>query len=684
MATKRHEETQKEDQIGSQGFRSVFLSDFLFVSLRAALWPFLFILFTASLAAAEPNVRSVSLRGLQVGGTTTLTIDGDDLGTAPKLLLPFPAKQVIKGKSTDKQATFEVTLGSDVPPGYAHLRVATNGGVSLPVIVAVDALPQRPFASKAGESTAAFSGSVPSSSATVETIVKGKAGQKLQVEIESQRLGSKLRPVLHLYDPNRSQLAWAWPSPATFGDCRLEATLPADGDYTVTIHDVEYAAPAGSFFRLKLGEWDSVDFTFPPAISCGKSSVELLCPGKSLKVPLPNLTQEQLYIVPWPKSGTWSGARPWVSVSNRAEYAELGNKPGEPEKIPLEGAAVSGKLSTPFEVDLYRFPAKPGTKLKIEAFAERIGSPVDVALVIRNDAGAVLARSEDGTDTLDPAFEYTVPAKSDGVIVGVVDAAGRGGPRGVYRLSVEPVEKAADFALTTTVQRLTLSAGGRALLPVLVERRGYTGEIELAAEGLPAGVKLENNVIPAGADGTLVSILHSGSAGEAAITNWLGKSKDGVTRPVKFKDHPLDRLQPWLAGEITIAPVAPAKDAFAIDWNKFPEKATLDPGGKLSLPVKLTRPASASLVRLTLLTSQGPRAGANAQQQLLRSEPPAGVELAAKATEGVLPVTVPPQLAEPSYDVAVRAELLAADKRTVLATAFTSPKRLNVTVPKKK
>src|SRR5436309_8590058 len=88
-------------------------------------------------AAAEPTVRTVTVRGLQVGGTTTLTLDGDDLGKSPRLLLPFPAKQTLKPGSTEKQATFEVTVGEDVVPGYYHLRAVTDGGVSPPVIVGV-------------------------------------------------------------------------------------------------------------------------------------------------------------------------------------------------------------------------------------------------------------------------------------------------------------------------------------------------------------------------------------------------------------------------------------------------------------------------------------------------------------------------------------------------------------------
>ena len=89
--------------------RSVILSSpslpFCLLCVSVPLW------FNSHSFAAEPVARSVNVRGLQVGGTTTLVIDGDEFGKEPRLLLPFPAQQQLKKGSTDKQATFDVTLG---------------------------------------------------------------------------------------------------------------------------------------------------------------------------------------------------------------------------------------------------------------------------------------------------------------------------------------------------------------------------------------------------------------------------------------------------------------------------------------------------------------------------------------------------------------------------------------------
>jgi len=81
---------------------------------------------------------------------------------------------------------------------------------------------------------------------------------------------------------------------------------------------------------------------------------------------------------------------------------------------------------------------------------------------------------------------------------------------------------------------------------------------------------------------------------------------------------------------------------------------------------------------LTLLTSQLRPIlnGVTDPAQSLRLEKP--VELPATATDGELSVLVPPLLPAPVYDVSVVAELLAADKKTVLAVAYAPVRRMTV------
>jgi hypothetical protein len=629
-----------------------------------------FSLAASSLCAAEPVIRNLDVRGLRVGGTTTLAIDGDDLGKAPRLLLPFAANQTLKPGGTDKRAVFDVTLADDVTPGYHHLRIVTDGGVSAPVVICTDRLPQEALAAAVKEVPVALHGAV-AGGATVATTFQGRAKQRVMIEVEAQRLGSKLKPVLHLYNSKKLQIAWAWGGPALHGDARLEAVLPEDGAYTVTLHDVEYAAVAPGFFRLRIGDWAFVDQVFPPVLARDQAAaVELLGMAAPRRLDVAPAHSADAVPLAWPRDGAWSGPRPFVTYSTHPEFVQQANK-GELQQLPQGPVGVSGRLLTPNAEDRYRVAVAPGTKLRIEVFAERIGSPIDAALVVRNDKGDALARAEDAPGTLDPVLEYTVPDKVTSIVVGVVDAQGRGGPRGVYRLVIEPQTPAAGkggFQLSTLAQRASLPAGGRVVVPILVERQGYQGKIDLTAN-LPPGVKLDGAVIPEGADGTLVTLQRDEAPFDAIIAQWRGRGSDGAEQAVVLKGHPLQKLQPWMATEFALAPSDAKTTDLFVDWRNLPDDAGLVPGRKFTLPIKAARANEKTTVKLTLLTSQVTPILNNQPDpnRALRQEK--AVEMPVKATDGEVVVLVPGDLSAPVYAVTVQAELLAADKK-VLATAY--------------
>ena len=62
------------------------------------------------------------------------------------------------------------------------------------------------------------------------------------------------------------------------------------------------------------------------------------------------------------------------------------------------------------------------------------------------------------------------------------------------------------------------------------------------------------------------------------IVTWRGKAEDGEARTVQVKGHPLERLQPWLASEVAVAPTKDRGD-FRIDWNNLAPGAGLVPAG---------------------------------------------------------------------------------------------------------
>jgi hypothetical protein len=462
------------------------------------------------------------------------------------------------------------------------------------------------------------------------------------------------------------------------GDARLEAVLPEDGEYAVTLHDAEYAAATPGHYRLKVGDWSYVDQVFPPVIAKGqRGSVELAGSATAPRVDFPTTAASGPMLLAWPKAGLWSGQRPFVTVSDHAELIELSEGP-QPQPIDGMPVGISGRLGKPFEEDQYRIAVKTGMKLRFEVFAERIGSPIDVALVLRGEKGEVLVRAEDGPKTLDPVLDYVVPDKVTSLTVGVVDAQGHGGPRGIYRLVISmPAASESGFTLSTNLARLPVPAKGRVVVPIHVEHRGRVGVITVSAADLPAGVELDGKTIPEDAEGTLLTVeRRAGDAGITMITRWTGKSATGDERTVFVKGHPLERLQPWLATEIPLIAVTDPSE-FELDWKKAPAELVL--GEKLSLPVKWTTPGKAAFVKLSLLASQTPLVAGAEVAKTLRLEQMG--EVPTKSSEGQPVMIVPAALAGEVYDVTIVAEALAADKKTVQTTAYAPVRRLPVARP---
>ena len=80
--------------------------------------------------SAEPEIRSIDIRGLAIGSQTILTIDGVNLSSESRLFLPFEAIQELKSGATATRVVFNVTLPGDVVPGVYNLRIVTADGVS--------------------------------------------------------------------------------------------------------------------------------------------------------------------------------------------------------------------------------------------------------------------------------------------------------------------------------------------------------------------------------------------------------------------------------------------------------------------------------------------------------------------------------------------------------------------------
>ena len=647
-------------------------------------------------APALPEVASTSLFGLQSGQTTTLVIRGANLLPDPVVLLPFPLeKQVLRPSASPGQIEVELTLAPSVSAGTYALRVQTPHGVSGAVPIAVDALPQSPIAAVGDNPLAlpaAVSGTL-SGQDRVRIPFTGQAGQRIVADLECRRLGAEMLPVLELKNAQGTPLSIEWGHRQYAGDARIEVRLPADGLYAIELHDLSYKAPGRNPFRLKLGDLKLVDRVLPPVATAGtRRDVRLLGPGldpaAAATIDLQQAFPGTQQILPLADPAI-IGPVPGVTASEGTEVVE------EPQSAPALQTidarfptaphiplGISGQIAQPGEIDTYLLQVKPGMTLSLLAETQPFDSPlVPQISVHKQPEGTLLAISEDK-----PNLNYAVPANTNEVRVALRDLNGEGGAGYIYRLRVLPAGQP-DFSLAVDAARLPLARDGSTVVRVDVARQGYAGPIQLQVAGAPE-IALSPQQIPAGVTKAFVTLSSTSTdASPAAILRdmqILGES-EGVTPPLRrAAQSPVDDRLAMVAGYRTdLAAVLTAPTGVSLELGTLP--AAIFKGTEIGIPVSASAPAqggASRALRLTLVTTEtprpaGPRAPAKGDLPMVRSVPEQVLNLSDKT--GLLQVAIPGDVAEPSIDCVVRAELVSnpfSDK--VLGTVYSSPFRLPV------
>ena len=652
-------------------------------------------------AFAAPTISNVSLRGLTIGQSTTLVIDGSDLLPDPKLILPVPiASQTVKPNATANRVEIEVTVDGSASPGIYSLRLASGKGISPAIAVGLDKLSQQVFGPQVNSLPVALHGGL-AGPQVLKTTFQGTKGQTVVIDCEAQRLGSNLTPIVRLYNDRGTQLAWSPPQTVLGGDARCELVLPADGTYTIELHDRLYRAGMPAYFRLKIGALKYADMAYPLGVTAGvKAGLKFL--GTNLDsgadIDATGVVAPGERSAPLPPSDGLTGGAPKVIVS---DFPELVETPvaGQLQSLPKAPVGISGVVGVAGEEDKYLLEVQPGQNLRFDVLAHRAGSPLDGVLSIRKEDGGQLAANDDRPNSKDPLQDFKVPDGVTKVQIAVSDMQKRGGAEYVYRVEVTDLGRP-DFELSVDQGAVNLPAGATQVVPVEIERRAYNGAIELAVEGLPAGAKLENNVVPPGATIALLSITAPAGAPLAGVGRIVGKALESpvpVVRAVRTEDAVGGKYQPQLLDEIGLAIAEPAP--IGIVWQPTSDDA-LPLAGKLPAKINITRAEGVTgNVRVRLVSSQPmPQKKAEQPQQPRRrrgrqrpvqtvDDPDRALRLegmpafGADQADPTVNILVPGDLAKQEWDVAIVAELLSADNKNVLATVATPVRRLAAIAP---
>ena len=651
---------------------------------------------------AAPTVSNISVRGLTIGQNTTVVIDGADLLPDPQLVLPVKiGAQTVKPNATANHVEIDVTLDASAAPGIYLLRVASGKGISSPLAVGVDKLPQVAFAPQIPSLPVAMHGSL-AGPQVLKTTFTGAKGANIVIDCEAQRLGSNLKPVVRLYNERGTQLAWSAPKNGLGGDARCVLALPADGTYSIEVHDQLYRAGMPAFFRLKVGSLQFADIAFPLAVSPA-SKTPLKYVGTNLSAGAELDASASAYpgerSASLPAADQFTGAAPRILVSDHPEHVETSPAAGQLQGLGAAPLGVSGAIAVPGEEDKYLLDVTPGQNLKFSVTSHKVGTPMDGVLFIRNEQGAQLATNDDQPNSSDPGLDFAVPAGVTRLQIALADMQRRGGADYVYRIEVTDLARP-EFELSVDAASINIPAGATQVIPVEIERRNYGGGIELSLSGLPAEVKVEGTKVPAGASIAILSLTAPANIKAAGIVRILGKATEApapLVRVARTEDVAGGKYQPQLLDEVGLSVADPSP--IGIAWAGTSEDK-LPIGSKLAAKVQFMRaPNTAGNIRLRLVTTQ-PMPQKKAEQpppakrrrgkqvavataddvdRALRLE---GMPLfAADKAEGDVNILVPGDLPQHPWDVALVAELLGPDNQTVVARVATPARTLPTSVP---
>lgn len=411
-------------------------------------------------SAARGSTVDVTLGGQKLTGTRGLSCR---FSAYPDLipLAPRGLKAEVLS-AAEGQVRAQIAIAPDAPPGLHEIRALAAAGVTTPQYFYVSQYEQKPEAEPNNTPAQANPITLP---VTIAGTVGGpedrdcfvfdaKQGERLVFDVEgfkryapaqnNQQGISYLDSFLVLRDPGGNEIAYDDDSSRL--DAFLAFQFPADGKYTITIRDSIYRGRGDFHYRLTIGSRPTITAIFPAGGPKGTKLVATVyghnldsTGATSLRraIDLPSSTGTEEFRLT--SSAGVSNAVPVVST-DMFETPEV-----EPNEKVNEATAVivpvtcSGKFDSVSDVDGYRFEGQAGHRLVFQITASKLGSPVDTYLTLKDRAGAVIARDDDGGGMPDARMEVTLPRSDDYVIYVRNQQRTGAGPQYFYRLAIRPL-----------------------------------------------------------------------------------------------------------------------------------------------------------------------------------------------------------------------------------------------------
>jgi hypothetical protein len=563
-------------------------------------------------AAAPPTVESVAPAVGQRGTEFTLTLTGARLTGAEELLLYEPGVVCTRlAAASPSEVTATLRAASDCRLGTYSFRLRTRGGASevrtfrvTPFPVVAEKEPNdRPRQAQPVPLNVSVAGVIESGGVDCFAVTL-KKGQRLAAEVEAVRLGGELTDaVVTILGPDGRELGTVDDTPLFHQDPFITLLAPEDGVYIVQVRETNYGGGDTSRYVLHVGTFMRPAAVFPAGGQAGtEAKVRLLGDAAGERTQTVKLPASADGFAFYPTDGTVAAPTPnpfRVSPFPNVIEAEPNDEPRQATPSPHGWpVAFNGVLDRPGDMDHFRFRAAKGDVIDVQAFAFRIGSPLDTVVAVLDPSGAVLAANDDD-ETHDSRVRVTIPADGE-YTVRVADKKKGGGPAFLYRLELDRPRVGLTSFLASPVRKsqerqvIAVPRGNRVTAYLGVRRDGFEGPVTLTLGELPPGVKATVGMIPAGE--YLVPVLFEAAAdapvgGRLVELNGVGGD---ARKPIRGGFRQQVNLTPG-PGDSSFQSVTLSRLPVVVS-EEGPLSVALDPpscpfavDGTLDLTVKVTR-----------------------------------------------------------------------------------------------
>jgi len=577
--------------------------------------------------SAQPVLEEIRPSGGQRGAAARLILEGVSLDNKPRLVTDIPAAitPLSREKPADKGLSYLIEIAADAPFGRYPIRVQTTEGLSNVLLFGVGPYPETEE-SESGTLAEEFlnDSAKQAQQVSLPVTVQGRLtaadrdyysfhaskGQRLVFEVDAERSGSAVDPLIEVFDGAGQRLARNGDAPGLGRDARAAVEFAADGNYFVAVNDQRFSEQKADFYRLTIADYNYANGVFPLGWRRGET-VEAEFFGGNLATPrrseislnhVPNRAAETLVSLP-----DSPASLPFI-VGDEPEVME---SPGAELKDLSEGTIVNGRLAKKGEVDRYRLNVEAGQKWAFELQSGELdGSDLYGVLAIaasqdaaNNDTAKdeVIARagtyqgdpspyviSNTGETSSHPFINLEVPPGVGKLTVSVEDLLQRGGPSFSYRLVAR--KQPPDFLLTLNAPFVNIPLRGSAIVTVTAERRGFSGSIDLSVPNAPSDLIIQGGYIAATSG--LESTRPRFSTGTITLTPkpgaQLGPLELGVVGRAVLEDGKTIERRAQGPGLI-VAVSGKGQNAIRAEWLGYELPAMITPAGPAVLEIVTPR-----------------------------------------------------------------------------------------------